>query len=53
MMNRHREQINFNEMNLQHSRLAKENLMQIIVQENKDMVVALLWFRKHIGVNRI
>jgi hypothetical protein len=38
MANRHRDQINCNQINLQHSRVATDNLMQILAQENTDMV---------------
>jgi len=39
MANRHKEQINCNQMNLKHSRGATDNLMQITTQENTDMVM--------------
>jgi len=39
MANRHREQINCNQINLQHSRVATDNLMQIIAQENTDIIM--------------
>ena len=39
MANRHKEQINCNQINLKHSRGATDNLMQIITQENTDMVM--------------
>jgi hypothetical protein len=39
MANRHSEQIHCNQINLQHSRVATDNLMQIIAQENTDMVM--------------
>ena len=39
MANRHKEQINCNQINLKHSRGATDNLMQIITQENTDMLM--------------
>ena len=39
MANIHKEQINFNQINLKHSRGATDNLMYIITQENTDMVM--------------
>jgi hypothetical protein len=39
MANRHGEQINCYQINLKHSRVATNNLMQIIAQENTDMVM--------------
>jgi len=35
MASRHGEQINCNQINLQHSRAATDNLMEIIAQENR------------------
>ena len=37
--NRHREQIKLKQINLQHSRVSNDNLMQIIAQQNTDMVM--------------
>ena len=39
MTNRHREQNNYKQKNIQHSRVATDNLKQIIAQENTDMVL--------------
>ena len=39
MANRKREQINCYQINLQHSRVATDNLMQIIAKGNTDMVM--------------
>jgi len=39
MANRHKEQMNCNQINLKHSRGVTDNLMQIITQENTDKVM--------------
>jgi hypothetical protein len=39
MASRHGEQISCNQINLQHSRAATDNLMQIIAQENTDIAM--------------
>ena len=39
MANRHKEQINCNQINLQYSRGATDNFVQITTQENTDLVM--------------